>query len=104
MPRAEVVIGFAPEDRELIQRMLDQQDEDSSSERLQALLDRALERADGYRQAASATQDQSTRYAQTARQVKLLLDTARDVAASALASDQATITDLRDALYSITKL
>lgn len=44
-PRAEVIIGFAPEDREIIQRMLDAQDHDAEVASLERAVQDAQDKA-----------------------------------------------------------
>lgn len=80
MARAEVVIGFAPEDRELIARMLDAQERQADEDQVQAAIAhvedgrrRALAKAAEYERMWGAA---STRL----RQLEMITDNVRKIA------------------------
>jgi hypothetical protein len=103
MPRAEVIIGFAPEDRDLIARILDAQDRELSRHQEHLMQARVL--AQDARQRTRDAEARAGHESTRARQMTTLLETARSVAGSALAGEGGrSLAMLREALYSITQL
>ena len=104
MARAEatVTIGFTPEDRDLITRILDSQD--AEADRYQEHMMQARAQAQDARQLARDAEARFGAQSTRVRQLTTLLETARSVARSALVSEDARITDYQEALHSITQL